>query len=820
LVNKKKIIFLLVWIYSSLATVSLYAQENLLKGTVYNNETRQPVEFATVAIVETRVKTYTDDKGTFSLSVAEPGIYTLVIRSEGLKTLQTKINISGVTTRDFRLASFSLRGAGVTITAERDIQKVSRYTMTVKDLKEVPASFGDAINALTSLPGVNRAFSGFFGPLVIRGSDYFNNKYYIDDIPIFDPLHYGGLHSVINNNLMSEIDLYASAFPVKYGAANSAVISINTVDDIQEFGGYTDIGAISATALIHAPILKDERLYMAGPGSTLSKDQKDNIKGYTIVSGRIGYLSLLVPIFYELITGDSLNFVPEYWDYQAKAKYYFGSNHSVTLLLMGTSDYLKFLEEDEIDPDEGDDPLLQDLEAKIDLQSHSQGLYYTYSPGEKINNRVILYNSIKNSYQYFNLPDDSAASWAKDYNTTTRPQIVGVKEQFRFDILEKMLRLNVGGEYTLYHFTARGDTIVYAGGAGPFDPADENLFVKYPLDENIDNHTFGWYMDSKITIGGFSIVPGIRSDYLYRTGETTWDPRFRMSYEFPTDTTISVAGGKYSYFFQTNPFIFDSSPQFSSAGDYLKSEKAIHRVAGIEQNIDLFSIKIEGFYNSFYDMFMEYYHIGPDGEERFGMNTGKIEAKGFEIMMKRDIRENADGLFGWVNYTYTRSRFKSGLPVTGGVYGNPANLVADEYGDEWIDFDYEQKHAFKLIAGYRFGRSTISCKFQYYTSFPYTPIVGSDESPTGSGRYVPLYGRPNSSHFDPEHRLDVRYSYKINHSWGYVSWYVEVINIYNYRPKNNIDWDYRYPEGDDNPEIKRDENALSIIPNFGVEVKF
>ncbi len=800
--------------------LSLYARENVLQGTVYNRETRKPVDFATVAVIEARVKVYTDEQGKFTLNVPEPGTYTLVIRSEGLEPLQTKIDISGTTTRDFSLSSFRLRGAGITITAERDIQKVSRYTMTVKELKEVPASFGDAINALTSLPGVNRAFSGFFGPLVIRGSDYFNNKYYIDDIPIFDPLHYGGLHSVINNNLMSEIDLYASAFPVKYGAANAAVISINTVDNIQEFGGYTDVGAISATALLHAPILKDEQLYMAGPESTLNKEQKDDIIGYTIVSGRIGYLSLLVPIFYELITGDELNIVPEYWDYQAKAKYYLDSKNSITLLLLGTSDYLKFLEEDEIDPEEGDDPLLQDLEAQVDMQSHSQGLYYTYQPGEKIKNRVIVYNSIKRSYQYFNLPDDSAASWAKDYNTNTRPQITGVKEQFTFDMIEDTLRWNIGGEYTLYHFTARGDTIVYVGGTGSFDPGNEDLFEKYPLDENINNHTTGWYSDTKVTIGGLTIVPGIRSDYLYRTGEVTWDPRGRISYEFPTETTISVAGGKYSYFFQTNPFIFDSSPQFARAGEYLVSEKAIHRVAGIEQKIDLFSIKIEGFYNSFYDMFMEYYHYGPEGNERFGMNTGKIEAKGFEIMMKRDIMEDSDGLYGWMNYTYTDSRFKSGLPTTAGLYGNPANQLGDEYGDQWIDFDYEQRHAFKLVAGYRMGRNTLSCKFQYYTSFPYTPITGSTESPPASGRYVPEYGRPNSRQFAPEHRLDVRYTYKIHHSWGYVSWYVEVINLYNYRPKNDVDWDYRYPHSDDNPELKQDEGVLSIIPNFGVEVKF
>jgi len=91
--NTTKLLFLLIWICTACTAVSLFAQENLLKGTVYNSETMQPVEFATVAVVETRVKTYTDDKGAFSLSVVEPGIYTLVIRSEGLKNLQTKIQI-------------------------------------------------------------------------------------------------------------------------------------------------------------------------------------------------------------------------------------------------------------------------------------------------------------------------------------------------------------------------------------------------------------------------------------------------------------------------------------------------------------------------------------------------------------------------------------------------------------------------------------------------------------------------------------------------------------------------------------------------------
>ncbi len=58
---------------------------------------------------------------------------------------------------------------------------------------------------------------------------------------------------MINNNLMSEIDLFSSAFPVQYGNGNAALISINTLDDVKEFGGYVDVGLISAAPSSRLP---------------------------------------------------------------------------------------------------------------------------------------------------------------------------------------------------------------------------------------------------------------------------------------------------------------------------------------------------------------------------------------------------------------------------------------------------------------------------------------------------------------------------------------------------------------------------------------
>jgi len=93
-----------------------------------------------------------------------------------------------------------------------------------------------------------------------------------------------------------------------------------------------------------------------------------------------------------------------------------------------------------------------------------------------------------------------------------------------------------------------------------------------------------------------------------------------------------------------------------------------------------------------------------------------------------------------------------------------------------------------MVIGYTVGKHTISARFQAYSGFPYTPVIDSDESPDNSGRYVPIYDYDHlhSKRFPWEHRLDVRYSHKTNHEWGYVSWYIEVINIYNYKPKNDL----------------------------------
>ncbi len=818
---------------------SVYAQAGkgiTISGKVYNSVTKKAPDFANIVIVEAKVKAQTEADGSYKIAIPETGEYTVIVRSGGLKMVKTKIIIEGDMIRNFFLKPVTITGDAITITDERDIQKISRQTMSAQELKKVPGALGDSIGALASLPGVTRT-EGFLGPLVIRGAEPSSNCYLIDDMPMFTPMHFGGLHSVVNNNIMSEIDLYSSSFPSEYGSANGALLTINTVDNVKKFGGYSDLSLLSVNTLVQMPILRDHE---AAPASLNNKDNEEGTEqasavneaegmGYIIASGRYGYFGFVVTAMSE----PEMEITPEYWDYQAKIKYYFSKAHSITLLVLGSSDKMKQAKKGTIDNKE--DPLMKTMQMQQDQMFHNQGLYYTYQPSKKFSNKLMAFSALQKNYMYFNADQEGVADIFRDYHIDTRPNIFGLKNKVKFDWLEDISELRAGIEYTYYHFKSHGKTVLprVVLTADP-DFSDASQFEVQSYDGLVTNHLIGGYIENKFTYEGLTLLPGIRSDYLKRAETASLDPRILASYIFDTDTTVSAAGGKYTYFFQVNPSLFIMNPNVSAIGKDLKTEKAYHRALGIEQKIDLFSIKIEGFNNKFFDLSRPYPHLEEDGTYSEGTNSGEIKTYGAEILIRKDKREDTNGLFCWISYTYTRSKYRSGLPTEDGYLGHQPdvangdyyNIAADEYGDQWINFEWEMRHSLKLVAGYTFlDNHTLSGKFQLYSSIPYSPIIGAnqDTNYTGLGnRYVPVYGKRNSEFFDPHHTLDLRYSYKTHFSWGHLSFYVEVINIYNNISKNVQIFDYRYDYSSNNPEITIDENAMfsGMMPNIGVEIKF
>ncbi|MFW6365978.1 MAG: TonB-dependent receptor [Spirochaetota bacterium] len=798
--------------------ITAFAQQQItLSGTVYNGGSGDPVDFGSVVVFEAQKKEYINEDGTYEISVPGPGSYTVQYTADGLQPHSETLQITGNMVKDVRLAPLRVAGAGITITGERK-QKLSRRTLAVEELEEVPASFGDSVTALTSLPGVitTEGDSIFGGPLVIRGVYPSAHRYYVDGVPMQYPQHFGGIHSVIANEMMSSVDLYSSAYPASIKGDLGGIIYINTLDTVDELGGLVDVSLLSTTALVKTPTYTTE---MSGGVPQKKKD------GYFIVSGRYGYLSLVIPWVYEMATGEKIESVPHYWDYQVKYKKYLNDQNSLTFMATGAKDWWLEFEMPKAAEDEATlDPLLHDLEFETDQMFHTQSIAYTYSGGS-VSNTLLGYATLPYYYNYISMNSPAASSALKDVGLTSTPFEFTLKDTLSLEWWQNHGELNLSAEYNHYRFVVEGETLLANETPTSNNSdilGDDDLLFKQKIDKTYINHGLGGHIDNRFTFGGLTLVPQTRIGYLHRTGDVEVDPRMMASYEFQTGTTLSAASGKYHAFNQINPFNFQGAPEQAADGKEIGPEHAIHNSLGVEQKLDLFTVSTEGFYNYYYDLLVNSPHTR-DGKYVWGKNIGEMQNYGAELMVRKDRRENSNDFFGWISYTYTQSRYRSGLPLSEDPSGN---------GNEWNTGSFEQIHSFKCVLGYYLDNHIFTAQFRYSSSLPFTPTVGSQEDPdyyayTASQgdpqhRFIPVYSdNINSARLPATHRLDLRYSHRSKHGWGSVKWYVEVIDVTALfgKPYYFEEWRYDQPYSGNNPQIVKEKGGYPA-PNLGVELRF
>ena len=192
------------------------------------------------------------------------------------------------------------------------------------------------------------------------------------------------------------------------------------------------------------------------------------------------------------------------------------------------------------------------------------------------------------------------------------------------------------------------------------------------------------------------------------------------------------------------------------------------------------------------------------------INSGQNESKGVEVLIRRDRLSGYDGFYGWLSYTYTESRFKFGIDTS--------------YGQTWFTNPQEQRHSGKLVSGYVWGQNSIGARFEIFSGSPYTPITGNNppELYNGINRYEPVYDEtsPYSMRFPLAYRLDIRYTRTANYTWGNFKWFIEFINVTNYKPLNTQTWNYaKGYENGVNPKLEA-AGFNVIVPNFGFEWVF
>jgi|WetSurMetagenome_2_1015567.scaffolds.fasta_scaffold00535_8 hypothetical protein len=247
----------------------------VLSGTVIDPVTQNPVAGAVVYAEKLKAGAVTNNVGFYSLTLPK-GQYQLEFRMIGMRSTIRNIIIFSDGILDIEMTENTNQLNEVVVSANKEnivknvrlgIEKIS-----VKMLRQIPMGMGEAdlVKSSLLLPGVQtvgEASSGYN----VRGGSADQNLVLLNYAPIINSSHFFGFFSAFNSDLITDVTLYKSGIPAKFGGRLSSVMDITTLEGnnerIKVSGG---ISPVTGRILIDGPIKKNKSNFIIGTRATYS----------------------------------------------------------------------------------------------------------------------------------------------------------------------------------------------------------------------------------------------------------------------------------------------------------------------------------------------------------------------------------------------------------------------------------------------------------------------------------------------------------------------------------------------------------------------
>ncbi len=827
-----------------LISTSLFAEVSF-RGRLFSRQQNKGEANLPVKVFETGQAFQTDENGYFEGKLPAPGDYTFrIIRSNGFQEIKKSVSQDNEEITLYTDKVDKPKG-GILVEGQKDKTILSRYKVRYDEIKRMPGTFGEALNALATLPGVFAPppFAGgggpnnCFGGIIIRGAPCNANTYLYDDLPIFYAYHFDSLNSVIHNDLIKTIDIYTGAYPANFANATGGVIEIEATDAVKKSQGTFNMSLFLGQAMYQTPILGG--------------------KGFIAAGGKVGYLdrtfgqSGLVP--------DGIR-LPRYNSSNVKIVYNFNSQHQISFTSLTAQDSFSLNAPTRPVNDPTREALSSIAGSSLNAGQgfRTMGLRYVWTPGSKFTNRLTLIN-------YEPYINTSARFGTFDANFSAKAPYTGIRQDATWNAAD-FLKVEFGTEARAISYNVTGFTgrVKDPNNPSPNIYNTQNPdFERAEISQKSPASYYNAYSTLNFKFGNFSFNPGARYDYISISRQGVLGPRAVVSYKFEGflkgTTVFGGAGDYYRY-----PF-FDGAISKESGNPNIRFEKATKYGGGVEQQItEEWTFKTELFKQEFKDIIVqdpfisEPVGLNPDRFQRIQRpfvqnrplnysNNGTGWAHGYEIFIKKSNRPGTKDWFGWIAYTWSQSFRNDNLYNRDYDPNKSVVLSGDEQrlrslfpNSRELISGFDVTHLINIVYGWRITQEyQIGGRWFYRTAYPFTPVVGDDggrfsNPANGQTFWSPKYSDnpytndyTNSRRLQAYHRLDLRFDKFLNYEWGYMNLYFEIINTYIRKNVLQEDFSSTAPFSLRNPQPQLDPYSLrlpsgQIIPffNLGMEVRF
>lgn len=237
-------------------------QRGNIRGFVVDSTNGEALAFCNVFMDEINAGASTNERGLYLIKSIPAGKeYKVSISYVGYKTktLQVFVEPDGVTQLDVQLVPLSIELQTIEKVGEKIIREnrtdISLERISVKELEILPKGVEtDIFRTLQFIPGVS-ATGDVTAKYYVRGGGGDQNLILLNGVEIYNPFHSLGLFSVVDPDMINNIEFYKGGFTSEYSGRLSSVMDVISKDgNKNRFGIKGAMSFLTAKGLIEGPI--------------------------------------------------------------------------------------------------------------------------------------------------------------------------------------------------------------------------------------------------------------------------------------------------------------------------------------------------------------------------------------------------------------------------------------------------------------------------------------------------------------------------------------------------------------------------------------